>query len=467
MAKQNKSSSGSSLVVVANRLPVRRVQENGKSGWAVSPGGLVTALHPVLKDKRGAWVGWSGTPDETVRPFKHQGMHLAPVRLSEAEIDAYYYGFSNGTLWPLYHDSIRFPQFHRRWWWPYLEVNRRFADAAARTVARNGTVWVQDYQLQLVPAMLREQRPDVKIGFFLHIPFPSSEMFTRMPWRTQVVEGMLGADVVGFQTKQSARNFAHAARLLAGAKGSDTRLNHRGRRITCKAFPISIDYDRFAGYAETERVQQKARELKAQLGNERKIMLGVDRLDYTKGIDVRLRAVEELFHHKLTTAAETVFVQIAVPSREDIAAYDQMRRDIEELVGRINGQHAEAGRVAVHYLRRGLPQEDLAAYYLAADVIVVTPFQDGMNLVVKEYIASRVNDDGVVVLSEFAGAAGELKQALMVNPFDIDGVTSALDQSIRIPHDEAVRRMKKMRKQVRTNNVFTWSRNFLDELDHV
>ncbi len=453
---------GSSLVVVANRLPVRRVKQGNKSSWAVSPGGLVTALHPVLQEEQGAWVGWSGEPGENVQPFQHEGMHLKPVALSKPEVDAYYYGFSNGTLWPLYHDSIRFPQFHRRWWWPYLEVNRRFAEAAAEVVGKNGVVWVQDYQFQLVPAMVRQQRPDAKIGFFLHIPFPSEEMFTRMPWRKQVVEGMLGADVLGFQTKQSARNFAAAARLLTDAKGSDTHLKYEGRTVEVRAFPISIDYDQFEGYALSEKVQAKAKVLKEQLGADRRIMLGVDRLDYTKGIDVRLRAVEELFGHELTSAAEAVFVQIAVPSREDIAAYDDMRRSIEELVGRINGQYAEPGRMAVHYLRRGLPQEDLAAYYLAADVMVVTPFQDGMNLVAKEYVASRIHDDGVMVLSEFAGAAHELKQSIMVNPFDIDGVTSALDQAVRLPEDEAKTRMKKMRRQVKQNDVFVWAERFLD-----
>jgi trehalose 6-phosphate synthase len=287
-----------------------------------------------------------------------------------------------------------------------------------------------------------------------------------MPWRARIIDGLLGADVLGFQTKQSARNFSRVARQLTDATGSDTKIEHEGREILCEAHPISIDFQRFDSLANSEEVQEKAHALRNYLGKDRNIILGVDRLDYTKGIDVRLRAVEELFENKLTTAAETVFVQIAVPSREAIDAYEKMREDIELLVGRINGAHADPGRVAVHYLYRSLPQEELVAYYLAADVIVVTPFQDGMNLVVKEYVATRTDNSGVVVLSEFAGAAHELKDALFANPFDIDAVTSSLDQAIRLPEEDAARRMRRMRNHVKKNDVYAWAQGFLTTLGH-
>ena len=452
------------LVVVANRLPVRRVTSGNRSSWVTSPGGLVAALHPVLTETRGCWVGWPGEPDRGVEPFEHEGITLKPVTLSQQDVENYYYGFSNGTLWPLYHDSIRFPQFHRRWWWPYLEVNRRFADAACEATAKNGTVWVQDYQLQLVPGMIRQQRPDLKVGFFLHIPFPSAEMFTRMPWRNRIIEGLLGSDLIGFQSKQSARNFARVAKQLSGATGSESRLEHMGREIKVESHPIAIDFERFESIASSEKVKEKAAALRSYLGEDRNIILGVDRLDYTKGIDVRLRAIEELYRDQLTTAAETVFVQIAVPSREAIDAYEQMRNDIETLVGRINGEYADPGRVAVHYLYRGFPQDELIAYYLAADVLIVTPFQDGMNLVVKEYAASRVDDSGVIVLSEFAGAANELRDAMLVNPFDIDAVTSAIDQAVRLPEEDAKKRMRRMRKHLRKHDVYAWAEKFLDSL---
>ncbi len=459
-----KAADRADMVVVANRLPVSQVKSSQRSSWVTSPGGLVAALHPVLSESRGCWVGWPGQPGETIQPFEHEGINLRPVTLSKADVDAYYFGFSNGTLWPLFHDSIRFPEFHRRWWWPYLEVNRRFADAAAESTAEGGTVWVQDYQLMLVPSMLRQQRPDVKIGFFLHIPFPSAEMFTRMPWRTQILEGLLGSDLVGFQTRHSAQNFRRVARQLTDATGSGATLEYQDREVKVDHFPIAIDFERFESIAKSERAQEKADTLRRDLGRDRKIMLGVDRLDYTKGIDIRLRAVEELFENKLTDANETVFVQIAVPSRENIGAYEDMRRSIEGLVGRINGTHSQQSRVAVHYLYKSLAQEDLVAYYMAADVLVVTPFRDGMNLVAKEYAASRINNDGVIVLSEFAGAARELKGALLVNPFDIDAVTSALDQSLRLATDDETRRMTRMRKHLRVNDVYLWARKFLAEL---
>jgi len=344
---------------------------------------------------------------------------------------------------------------------PYQRVNERFSDATREVAGAGDLIWVHDYQLQLVPGMVRERLPRARIGFFLHIPFPAEEIFARLPWRREVLQGLLASDVIGFQSRLGARNFARAARQYGGAKGPDALLEFHGRKVRAREFPISIDTARFAEIASQEKTQAKARRLRAQLGHTRKIILGVDRLDYTKGIDVRLRAVEELFASGEVAVNEAVFVQIAVPSRESVEEYAVMRRQIEEIVGRINGTHSEPGLVAVHYLRRSLPQEDLVAYYMAADVMVVTPFRDGMNLVAKEYVACRSEEDGVLVLSEFTGAAHELKQAMLVNPFDIDATTATLREALRMEPTEARRRMRALRRTVRRHDVYKWADDFL------
>lgn len=459
---KKRTSDRTPLVVVANRLPVKRSRRQGEEVWSVSPGGLVSALTPILQETTGAWVGWPGIPGENVEPFTHSGMRLRPVPISRKELQDYYEGFSNRTLWPLFHDAIRAPEFRRRWWWPYIEINRRFAEATAEVVAEGGSVWVQDYQLTLVPSMLRALRPDVRIGFFLHIPFPAQELFARLPWRSEILKGLLGADVVGFQTKLGARNFARTAKRFTEARGPERHLEFEGRTVLAQAFPISIDFERFESLARSEDVQARCRRLRESIGPDRKIMLGVDRLDYTKGIDVRLRAIEELFKNKEFSASDAVFIQVAVPSREGVAEYKEMRSRIEELVGRINGQYTEPGLVPIHYLRRSLAQDELVAYYLAADLLICSPLRDGMNLVAKEYAASRIHDDGVIVLSEFTGAAHEMKQALIINPFDIDGVTATLQNGLRLQENDVKRRMRSMRRQIRTHDVYAWANGFLD-----
>ncbi len=447
------------VVVVANRLPGRRVDD----GWETSPGGLVSAMAPILRERAGSWVGWAGDAGEHA-PFDHDGIHQVPVPLSDREVDDFYLGFSNGTIWPLYHDAIRTPEFHRHWWRQYVEVNRRFAERAASVLEPGDIAWVHDYQLQLVPAMLRELRPDARIGFFLHIPFPPVELFARMPWRTQIIEGLLGADLVGFQTRLGRHNFGRATRRFAGAAGN-TRQAVVGNHVTRLAsHPISIDTGHYQELARQPSTQRRVEGLAAELGG-RRVILGVDRLDYTKGIDVRLRAFDTLLRKHPAIANEVVFVQIAVPSRAGVADYERMRTDVETLVGRVNGAHGDLHHSPVHYSYGGLDSEDLAAYYLLADVMCVTPFRDGMNLVAKEYVASRKGNNGVLVLSEFAGAAHELGQALIVNPFDVDGVADALWRALQMPPEEVSRRMSALRRQVRKYDVFSWARSFIEDLD--
>ncbi|CAN5157445.1 trehalose-6-phosphate synthase [soil metagenome] len=455
----------SSIVIVANRLPVDQViGADGTTQWQRSPGGLVTALEPFMQARSGAWLGWSGATGTAAEPFDHGGLRLVPIPLSEEEISSYYEGFANAALWPLYHDVVKRPEFHRSWWDSYVEVNQRFADAAARTAEHGAVVWVHDYQLQLVPAMLRSQRPDLRIGFFLHIPFPPMELFMQLPWRRQVIEGLLGADLIGFQRPMGATNFLQLTRHLLELRPSGSSVQVDGRLVRAQAFPISIDVAAFDELASSAPVRARAEQIRAELGNPDRIILGVDRLDYTKGIGVRLRAFEELLAEGAISAPDTILVQVATPSRERIEQYVTMREEIERTVGHINGDFGGIGGPAVHYLHQSLPREELAALYRAADVMAVTPYRDGMNLVAKEYVAARGDLAGALVLSEFAGAAAELKHAFLVNPHDIAGVKDALMQALQLPPNAAARRMRAMRRTIRRYDLEHWAESFFTAL---
>ncbi len=472
-------SGDSDFVVVANRLPVDLERlPDGTTAWKRSPGGLVTALEPLLRRQRGAWVGWPGVVDDDdvaveEEPIVQDDITLHPVRLSSDDVAQYYEGFSNATLWPLYHDVIVKPTYHREWWDRYVEVNRRFAEATSRTAAPGATVWVQDYQLQLVPKMLRTMRPDLTIGFFLHIPFPPVELFMQLPWRTDIIEGLLGADLVGFHLAGGAQNFLFLSRVLLGANtsrgsvGVRSRLGEvqlESRTVHVGAFPISIDSRALDHAARNRNIRSRAREIRAELGNARKILLGVDRLDYTKGIDVRLKAFSELLAEGRAKRDDTVLVQLATPSRERVESYQILRNDIDREVGHINGEYGEVGHPAVHYLHRPVPRDELIAFYVAADVMLVTPLRDGMNLVAKEYVACRNDLGGALVLSEFTGAAAELRQAYLVNPHDLEGVKDTIEAALNQSVEEGRRRMRSMRRQVLAHDVDRWARSFLDAL---
>ena len=459
------------FIVVSNRLPVDgETAADGTSTWTRSPGGLVTALEPLMRDADGAWVGWAGQSDVVIEPFQYEGIHIVPVALTEHDIENFYEGFSNDTLWPLYHDVISSPSYHRDWWESYVIVNQRFADATAAVAAQGAVVWVQDYQLQLVPRMLREARPDLTIGFFNHIPFPPYGIFSQLPWRTQVVEGLLGADVIGFQRVADAANFSRAVRRLTNSatKGTAIEVSVPGqptRRVIARPFPISIDAKSFEALAREPRIQERAREIRAGLGNPRTVMLGVDRLDYTKGIGHRLKAFGELLAEGRIHVEDVTLVQVASPSRERVTAYMQLRDEIELTVGRINGDFGTMSHQAISYHHHAYPRDEMVALFLAADVLLVTALRDGMNLVAKEYVASRFDDDGVLVLSEFTGASDELKRALLVNPHDIEGLKETILQAIDMPAKERSARMRTLRKRVLENDVVRWSANFLHTLE--
>lgn len=462
------------LVVVANRLPVDLERlPDGSTRWKRSPGGLVTALEPVLRRNQGAWIGWPGVPDAEVDPIVEDGLTLHPVTLSARDVIEYYEGFSNGTLWPLYHDVVVKPIFDRKWWNTYVEVNRRFAEETAKVAAENATVWVQDYQLQLVPKMLRMLRPDLTIGFFQHIPFPPIEIFMQLPWRTEIIEGLLGADLVGFHLPGGAQNFVYLANRLGGHPVSRTQIGVRSkfgevqvgfRTVRAGAFPISINAGELDELSKSRAVRERAKRIREELGNPRRIMLGVDRLDYTKGIDIRLNAVNELLEEGRLDPKDNIFVQLATPSRERVEHYMHMRDEIERQVGRINGDYGDVGHPVVHYLHRPIPRNELIAFFVAADVMLVTPVRDGMNLVAKEYVACRSDLGGALLLSEFTGAAAELRQAYLVNPHDLDGVKDALLQALDQKPEEGKKRMRTLRRQVLTHDVDRWARAFLDAL---
>jgi trehalose 6-phosphate synthase len=455
----------SSFVVVANRLAVDRVPGDDGDEWRTSPGGLVTALEPVLREQDGVWVGWPGGGLDDYSPFHADGLSLVPVEISPSEIEDYYEGMSNATLWPLYHDVVVKPTFRREWWDTYVRVNQRFADAAVDAAADGATVWVQDYQLQLVPAMLRRQRPDLRIGFFLHIPFPPAELFRQLPWRDEILKGLLGADLVGFQRPGGASNFARLVRSRLGHKTHRDRIElPDGRAVSARAYPISIDFSQLETLAKSSEVAARAEEIRSELNNPRHVLLGVDRLDYTKGIRQRLRAFGELIVDGRVSVEDAVFVQVASPSRERVGQYQDVRDDIERWVGRINGDLARIGRLPIHYLHSSYSKDEMAALFRAADVMVVTPFADGMNLVAKEYVTCRFQNTGALVLSEFAGASDELKQAFLVNPHDINGLKDTMWAAMQAPRQDLSRRMRAMRKQVREHDIARWAEDFLADL---
>lgn len=462
--------STSDFVVVANRLPVDRVTNpDGTQGFQRAPGGLVTALEPVMSASEGAWVGWHGGIDEELDSFDKDGIRLVPVPLSEDDLELYYEGFSNSTLWPLYHDVIVPPAYHRTWWDRYQKINQRFADAVLRIAAPNATVWVHDYQLQLVPRLLRLARPDLKIGFFLHIPFPAASLFAQLPWRKQILQGLAGADLVGFQRETDATNFLRSLRRFTdyqtkGREATPSLDNDLQNICRADAHPISIDYEQIQRLSRDPQIIARAAQIRHELGNPKTIMLGVDRLDYTKGIRHRLKAYGELLADEQLHAGEVCLIQVASPSRENVGSYMELRDQVELMVGQITGQHDTLSHTTLRYLHHSYPLREMISLYLAADVLLVTALRDGMNLVAKEYVAAHQDGRGVLVLSEFTGAADQLTQSVLVNPHDIDGMKVKIMEAVNMDEAEQAKRMKRMNHHLEEFDVAGWSDRFLSEL---
>ena len=462
------------FLIVANRLPVERDDGAGGSGWRASPGGLVRALLGLVRERGGVWIGWTGVASDDDSEsvdgtFVHEGIDLSAIQLDAAQVAGYYEQVSNGALWPLYHDAIRPSVYDAESWTVYREVNAVFADRVVALAAPGATVWVHDYHLQLVPAMIRAVRPDLRVGYFLHIPFPPQELFMRLPWRDEIITGLLGADLVGFQRGVAADNFCGLAHRLLEVCAHDHVLRAPdGRDVDIGAFPISIDVHEIEEIAARPSTGAAARTIRARLGSPDAVVLGVDRLDYTKGIEERLLAFQAVLRSDGSQSGvvrpSRVMVQVAVPSRETVGDYQTLRERVEQLVGAINGEFATLGHPAVHYLHQSLPLDELVALYCAADVMLVTPLRDGMNLVAKEFVAARLDGGGVLVLSEFAGAVDELLDAVIVNPHDPVALVASLQTALGMKPAEARTRMAGLRAAVLANDVQRWAGTFLERL---
>jgi trehalose 6-phosphate synthase/phosphatase len=458
------------LLIVSNRLPVtaRRTAD----GVALTPasGGLATGMQPFHEASHGLWIGWPGdvsnfSPAERDDlEAQLQGRGIVPVHLSNEHVDRYYHGFSNRVLWPLFHYLIDRVPVHAAGWDAYKEVNEQFADVIARVHRPGDLIWVHDYQLLLLPALLRKRLPSARIGFFLHIPFPSADVFRILPWRREVLEGLLGADLIGFHVSAYMRHFLDAAQQVVGVAAGVDHVRVDKHEVGIGAFPMGVDARHFAAMAHDADVQAEAAAIRRDAG-ERQIVLGVDRLDYTKGIPRRLEAIERLLRKQPDYADRMRYIQVAVPSRGEVDSYQRFKRLVEETIGRINGTCSTLRSTPVHYIHQSVSLRQLVALYLAADVMLVTPLRDGMNLVAKEFVASRVNEDGVLILSEFAGAAAELAGAVIVNPYDVDLVSQTIDRALAMPAAERRTRMHALRERVMQYDVHTWAGEFLARLD--
>ncbi|MGQ0736488.1 MAG: bifunctional alpha,alpha-trehalose-phosphate synthase (UDP-forming)/trehalose-phosphatase [Acidobacteriota bacterium] len=456
-------------VIVSNRLPITARLDDAQVRLTPAAGGVATGLWGWHQHTDALWVGWPGDVDhfdEVQRGELEQalsGRRVKAVHLSKAQIDRYYEGFSNRVIWPLFHYLADRIPVDATGWDTYSEVNQRFADAVAETCAPGDIVWIHDYQLMLVPAMLRARRPDISIGFFLHIPFPSSEVFRILPWRRQILHGLLGADLIGFHTFAYLRHFVTSLIHIEGIEAAVDRVQVDERSVRLGVFPMGIDTAEFERLAREPGVMAEAAAIRRDAGH-RRLVLGVDRLDYTKGIPRRLEALERLFKQQPDLLESVRYVQVAVPSRQRVDAYQSFRRKVEQSVGRINGAYASVRSTPIHYMHRAVSRRELVALYCAADVMLVTPLRDGMNLVAKEFVASRVDGDGVLVLSEFAGAAAELGEAVVVNPYDVDELANAIARALGMEREEREARMRSLRRRVSAHDVHLWARRFVSEL---
>jgi trehalose 6-phosphate synthase/phosphatase len=461
----------SRLLIVANRLPITvRATETGVEVQR-SPGGLATGLMPPHEQSDGLWIGWSGAPGDldperqALLDQELAAMRLVGVPLSNDQITRFYEGYSNGVLWPLFHYLLDQIPLQVSDWEGYVEANRVFADVVAAHYRPGDMIWVHDYQLLLLPGLLRERLPGARIGFFLHIPFPSEELFRTLASRDRLLQGMLGADLVGFHTPAYLRHFATSLTDILGHSVEIDRVQLPAREVRLGVFPMGVDATTFAQLADDPAVEGEAEAIRGD-GSVR-ILVGVDRLDYTKGIPRRLLAYERMLHAHPELREKVRLVQVAVPSRTNVGAYQDFRALVDGLVGRINGAFGTARWVPVHYIFRALSEPDLVALYRAADVMLVTPLRDGMNLVAKEFVASRTDGDGVLVLSEFAGAAWELPEALQVNPYDVDGSAEVYYRALEMPREERRVRLAPLRTRVQTFDVHRWVASFLECLADV
>ncbi|HUU57470.1 MAG TPA: bifunctional alpha,alpha-trehalose-phosphate synthase (UDP-forming)/trehalose-phosphatase [bacterium] len=458
------------LITVSNRLPITVSKKGDELSLRPSVGGLATGLASLYKSRAAAWVGWPGIASgrlddgekkEITRRLARDSCY--PVSLSRYEIENYYQGYSNKTIWPLFHYFPLYTVYEKAYWNAYRRVNEKFRDAVVALAEPGDEIWVHDYHLMLLPGLLREAVPTAAIGFFLHIPFPSSEIFRLLPWREEILEGLLGADVIGFHTHGYVHHFASSLRHISRYEYAEGRVDVGNRVVIVEAFPMGIDFEKWAGAAEKAEVQNEVEKARKQL-RDRKVILAVDRLDYTKGIPQRLEAFELFLRQHPEHRERCSLVMVAVPSRTAVETYAELKRRVDELVGKINGEFGTVGWVPIWYLYRSLPFEKLAAFYDLADVALVTPVRDGMNLIAKEFLATKSDGRGVLVLSELAGASQELGEALLVNPHNKEQIAAALATALVMPEEEQRRRNEAIRVRLRRYDVTRWAEQFLAAL---
>jgi len=458
------------LITISNRLPVSAVRRDNALVFESSVGGLATGLAQFTKSSPSAWVGWPGisltAPDsQEAREIRQRLLKDSchPVFLSGYEVDNYYHGFSNRTVWPLFHYFPLHASYSRAYWSAYRKVNEKFADEAARIARPGDKIWVHDYHLLLLPEMLRRRRPDATIGFFLHIPFPSFELFRLIPWREELLRGLLGADLVGFHTFSYAHHFIESVSQILDIEPSQWQVPVENRAVKVDAFPMGIDFARFSSAGALSKVRDDLARI-TKRGGGRKIILSVDRLDYTKGISQRIEAFGMFLEKNPSWRDKVTLILIAVPSRTAVPSYARLKKEVDELVGRINGRYGVIGWTPIQYLYRAFSFEALTAYYLAADVALVTPLRDGMNLIAKEYLAARADGSGVLVLSEMAGSARELNDAILVNPNNLDRIAEAIKEALSLDREAQIERNRLMRGRIESYTVLRWAHDFISEL---
>jgi trehalose 6-phosphate synthase/phosphatase len=457
------------LVVVSNRLPVSVVKENGRLEYQASPGGLATAMSSLEQSDK-IWVGWPGIAsddltddekDEIVSELAKQQCY--PVFLTEQQVELFYEGYSNDTLWPLFHYFQSLSRHYDEYWEAYQQVNQLFAEAAASVSAEGGSVWIHDYHLMVMPSQLRSLLPSATIGFFLHIPFPSFEIYRLLPQRKDILRGLLGADLIGFHVYDYARHFLSSCLRLLGLNSHQGLLEYEGRTIKTDAYPIGIDYEKFR-HTLTKPETKKAIDSLCEMYKDMKLILSVDRLDYSKGIPERLEAFRILLHDYPEWRGKVRLLMIAVPSRTEVKTYQNLRETIEQTVSRINGEYGTVDWAPISYQFQNLPFEEVVALYASADVALVTPIRDGMNLVAKEYIASKQGRPGVLILSEMAGAIDELPEAISINPSNTRSVANAMRTALSMSKREQIRRLNVMQRRLKSYTVQAWGADFMNDL---
>lgn len=461
---------GKRVLIVSNRLPIKIFKKDGAINYQTSEGGLATGLGSIYKQGNNLWIGWPGAEVEDSEKERVTSdmmeQNLCPVFLTQQEINDFYEGFSNETLWPLFHYFPTYSDYNPQYWEAYKQVNQKFANAIIKSATKDDVIWVHDYQLMLVPEMVRKEIPEISIGFFQHIPFPSYEVFRLIPWRKELLNGLLGADVIGFHTYDDVRHFISAANRISGLTNIANEIRVDTRTVTIDAFPISIDYKKYRALAEDANTRRNERKLR-QLINHNRLIISIDRLDYSKGIIHRLQAYQLFLEQHPELRGKVAMIQLVVPSRDSVPKYKELKEEMNRMVSEINGRFSTLGWQPIQHFYRSFPLHLLSALYKAADVALVTPMRDGMNLVSKEFVASKTDQKGVLILSEMAGASRELSEALIINPNDIWDFADKIYQALNMPEDEQKRRMTAMQQTVSKFDIFNWVKNFMDKLEEV